>query len=187
MSKTFKTTMIAIAVLYIVIGLILIVWPEQSRLVICYVLGAAALLYGIYRILAYFSRENLEAVMQFSVAIGVACALAGVILLFRADFVAAAFGVIIGLSLVVDSVLRLQTALDIRRLGGAHWMPVLICALAMLVLGAVLLFNPFAAVLTATIVGGVSLVIDGVLTLWSVVETNKILQAAAGQPVSRVK
>lgn len=188
MTKKSRTIMIVAAVLYIVAGLVLIIWPEAARAVICYVLGAALVVYGVYRIAAYFIRE-LPMQLQFGVAIGAACTVAGLLLLFKADFVVTVFGVIVGVVLIFDAVIRLQNALDIRRMGGRFFLPLLLCALIVLVLGVVLLFNPFAAVITATIIGGVSLVIDGILTCWSVVEASKLVNAAASaEPApSRVK
>lgn len=186
MTKKYKTTMIAVAILYLVAGLVLIIWPDAARAVICYVLGAALLAYGLYRIAAYFF-SSLPMQLQFGVAIGAACLLGGLLLLLRADFVVTVFGVIVGVVLIVDSVCRLQTALDIRRMGGRYFLPLLICALIVLVFGVVLLFNPFAAIITATIIGGVSLVIDGVLTLWSVIEAGKLVTPAEPEAPSRVK
>ncbi len=187
MTKKFKNIMIAVATLYIIIGLVLILWPEASRAVICYVLGAALLLYGIYRVAAYFFRD-LPMQLQFGMAIGIACVVSGLLLLFKADFVVTVFGVIVGLILIADGIFRLQNALDIRRMGGRHFTPLLICALVVLVFGVVLLFNPFAAVITATIIGGVSLLIDGVLTLWSILEASKLVGDASGpNPAPRVK
>lgn len=184
MSKKLKGVMLAIAILYLVLGLLLILWPEAARAVICYVLGAALVVYGVYRIVAYFVR-TLPLQLQFGVAIGIASLLAGLLLLFKANFVVTVFGVVIGLLLIADGVFRLQNALDIRRMGGRYFLPLMLGALFVLVLGVVLLFNPFTAVITATIIGGVSLVIDGVLTLWSVVEASR-LTAPASQPAARV-
>ncbi len=185
MQKNFKTTMIILAILYVILGAVLIIWPETARNAICYTLGALLVLFGVYRIMAYFIVE-LPLQMQFGVAVGIACILAGLLLLFKADAVVAVFGVVIGVTLIVDSILRMQTALDIRRIGGGHWAPVLICAATMLALGILLLFNPFKAVITATIIGGVALVVEGCLTIWSIIEVSKLIQGAQSVP-GRVK
>ena len=186
MTKKYRSIMIALAIVYIIAGLILIIWPEASRAVICYVLGAALLIYGVYRIVAYFIKD-LPMQLQFGVAIGAACIVAGLLLMFKAGFVITVFGVIVGLILIADGVFRLQNALDIRRMGGRGFAPLLICALVMLVFGVVLLFNPFTAVITATIIGGVSLLVDGALTLWSVIETSRLVEDSSTSAPPRVK
>lgn len=189
MTKKYKSIMIAAAILYIALGLVLIIWPEAARSAICYVLGTALAVYGVYRIVAYFVRA-LPMQLQFGVAIGIASLLAGLLLIFKADFIVTVFGVIIGIILLVDGVIRLQNALDVRRMGGTHFFPLILCALVVLLCGAVLLFNPFTVVLTATIIGGVALVLDGCLTIWSIVEANKLVAGNgndAEATVSRVK
>ena len=186
MSKKYAGVLTAAAIAYIIIGLILIVWPTESRLVICYALGALLVLYGAYRIIDYFVSNGAGEPVQFGAAVGIGCATAGVLLLFRANAVVAVFGVVVGVALAIDSVLRLQLALDIRRMGGGHWFPVLICAIVMLIIGGMLIFNPFEIVTTATIIAGVALALDGVLTIWSLIETRAIVKRI-GAEKSRVK
>ena len=183
MQKSFKVPMIVLAIIYIVVGAVLIIWPEPARHIICYALGALLVLFGVYRIMAYFIAD-LPLQMQFGVAIGIASILGGLLLLFKADAIVAGFGIFVGVALIVDSILRLQTALDIRRIGGGHWAPVFLCALTMLALGVLLLFNPFKAVVTATIIGGVALVVEGALTIWSLVEVNQQIKAATSETVN---
>ena len=57
MSKAFRNTLLAISLTYIVLGLIQILWPVGSRMVICYIMGAALTLFGIYHIVRYFSAD----------------------------------------------------------------------------------------------------------------------------------
>ena len=46
MTNPFQKAMLVTSIIYMVLGLILIIWPDQARQIICYALGAAALLYG---------------------------------------------------------------------------------------------------------------------------------------------
>lgn len=186
MQKNFKTTMLVLAILYVIIGVVLIVWPTTARNIICYSLGGLLVLFGVYRIMAYFI-VDLPLQMQFGVAIGIACILAGLLLLFKTDAIVALFGVVIGVILIVDSIFRIQSALDIRRIGGGHWAPVFICALTMLAIGILLIFNPFKVVETATIVGGVALVVEGALTIWSIIEVSGAIKKGTAPTESRVK
>lgn len=173
MSKSTKTLMWVLAVAYLAVGLVLTVWPEQSRLILCYVVGAAALAYGLFRIIWYFARKGDPNALHFGVAIGIASLVLGAFLLFRANAVVAVLAAAIGVAVIVGSILRLQIALDLKRVGVHNWAGVLVSALALLVMGGVLLFNPFTAVKAATIVAGVALMIDGALTIWSLIEWER--------------
>ncbi|MCE5189106.1 MAG: DUF308 domain-containing protein [Eubacteriales bacterium] len=172
MTKTIQKALIISAVVYIVIGLLLVIWPDQARQIIIYAIGAAALLYGGYRIVDFFSRkENLSGV-QIGVALGIACIMLGLFLLFKANVVVALLAAVIGVAVIVDSVLRLQIALNLRLSGERGWIALIVTAFITLVFGILLLFNPFTAVRVATVIGGASLLADGVFTLWGALQSG---------------
>ena len=173
MSKSFQKTMLITSIVYIVIGLLLIIWPDAARQIIIYALGAAALLYGGYRIVDFFVRkEHLSGTIQIGVALGIGCLLLGLFLIFKAAVVVALLAAIIGVAVIIDSVLRLQVALNLRHAGVKNWLLLLVTALLTLVFGILLLFNPFTAIKVATIIAGVSLLIDGGFSLWGLLQTE---------------
>ena len=50
-----KNAYIAVSVLMLVIGGCLIIWPEMSLSVFCVVTGIAMIIFGIVKLLGYFS------------------------------------------------------------------------------------------------------------------------------------
>ncbi len=173
MTKSFQKAMLIASIVYLVIGLILIIWPDAARQVIIYAIGAAALLYGGFRIVDFFVRkEHLSGMVQFGVALGIACVLLGLFLIFKVNLVVALLAAVIGVAVIVDSVLRLQIALNLRHVGARNWLVLFITALVTLGFGILLLFNPFTAVKVATIIAGVILLIDGGFTLWGVLQAQ---------------
>lgn len=177
MTNPFQKAMLATSIVYMVLGLLLIIWPDQARQIICYALGAAALLYGAYRIIDYFARrQQAEGGVQFGVALGIACVVLGLFLLFKANTVVAVLAAIIGVAVVIDSILRLQISLNLRRMTKSGWIALFVTALLTLVFGILLLFNPFTAVKVATVVAGASLLADGAFTLWGLLQTKHIKQ-----------
>ena len=177
MTKPFQKAMLITSVIYLVIGLILILWPDVAGKIIIYAIGAAALLYGGFRIVDFFVRkEHLSGTVQLGVALGIGCLLLGLFLMIKVAIVVALLAAIIGVAVIVDSVLRLQIALNLRHVGGKYWVMLLVTALVTLGFGILLLFNPFTAVKVATIVAGVSLLADGVFTLWGLLQTKRIRQ-----------
>ena len=173
MTKSFQKTMIISSVVFLIIGLVLVIWPDAARNIIIYAIGAAALLYGGYRIVDFFVRkEHLANSVQLGVALGIACLLLGLFLIFKADLVVSLLASLIGVAVIIDSVLRLQISLNLRYFGSSTWVVLLVTALVTLGLGILLLFNPFTAVRVATIVAGVLLLLDGGFTLWSVLQSQ---------------
>ena len=173
MTKSFQKTMTISSVVFLIIGLVLVIWPDAARNIIIYAIGAAALLYGGYRIVDFFVRkEHLANSVQLGVALGIACLLLGLFLIFKADLVVSLLASLIGVAVIIDSVLRLQISLNLRYFGSSTWVVLLVTALVTLGLGILLLFNPFTAVRVATIVAGVLLILDGGFTLWSVLQSQ---------------
>ncbi len=171
MSKPFQKALLITSVVYLIIGLILIIWPDAARQILIYAIGAAALLYGGYRIVDFFVRkEHLSGTVQLGVALGIGCLLLGLFLMLKVDLVVSLLAGIIGVAVVIDSVLRLQIALNLRHFGAQNWQLLLITALVTLGFGILLLFNPFTVVKVATIIAGVLLLIDGGFTLWGVLQ-----------------
>ena len=172
MTKPIQKALILSAVVYIVVGLLLVIWPDVARQIVIYAIGAAAVIYGSYRIIDFFShKENLSGV-QIGVALGIACIMFGLFLLFRANVVVALLATVIGVAVIVDSVLRLQIALNLRLVGDKGWIVLIVTSFVTLVFGILLLFNPFTAVRVATIVGGASLLADGVFTIWGALKSG---------------
>jgi uncharacterized membrane protein HdeD (DUF308 family) len=176
MKNPFQKAMFISSIVYVFLGLLLILWPDQARRIVCYLLGAAALAYGLYRIIDFFVRKQETGSVQFGVALGIALAVIGLFLLFKADAVIAVLAAIIGVAIIIDSILRLQISLNLRRFTGGGWLPLFITALVTLIFGILLLFNPFDAVRVATIIAGIALIIDGAFTLWSLLQTKKVKQ-----------
>lgn len=162
MSKSFRTSLILVSLVLLLLGLALIIWPAAAQRVVCYVAGALCAALGVGRIAAQW-RLSRDWGFQLSY-------LLGVLLIVRADAMIAIFGALVGLALAADSVVKLQMSLRMRAFGLPRWKALAIGAAALFVLGVVLLFDPFAGATAMTVVMGVMLVLDAAADIWTVVE-----------------
>ena len=53
-----KLSFLLAAVLYIILGLILLIWPGVSATVFCYAFGGILLIYGVVTIVSFFLRDS---------------------------------------------------------------------------------------------------------------------------------
>ena len=159
-----KKTIIFISVLFMILGLLLIIWPATVRAVICYILGAVFVIFGIIKLFRFFrSKEN-----AVSLAIGIVCTILGIFVLVRAQALALIFSVIAGIAIIFDSIIRLQGAFAAKKEGAASWKKGLVIALILLAFGIFLLFDPFAGLDAAAIVAGIVLLLDGIAGIYMV-------------------
>ena len=125
--KSFRRTFLLIAALYLACGISLLVWPAQSGLVICYVFGGISLLYGAVQIIRYCCNAAVS-IFRYELVTGILCCAFGLFVILRADMVLAVLPFVFGCAIVFDSVMTLQNAIDLRRLGFSRWWLILLLA-----------------------------------------------------------
>ena len=167
--KRIKWSYVVLSAMFLLLGIFLVANPETSLIMICRILGAAMAVFGVMKIVLYFIREVEGVAIRFDFAVGLFCIILGALMLWRAPALTDVLSVMIGLLVLVDSVFKLQVAVDSRRMGAHSWWVTLVCTVVCLVLGVLLVFNPFDGKQVLTIMMGVSLIVDGVQNLCTVV------------------
>ena len=80
MSKSFRTSLILVSIVLLLLGLALIIWPAAAQRVVCYVAGALCAALGVGRIAAQW-RLSRDWGFQLSYLLGVLITLLGVLLI----------------------------------------------------------------------------------------------------------
>ena len=114
---------------------------------------------------------------QLTLISGIVCLALGAFLLLRSDIVVSVLPVVFGLFVIFDAIARVQNALDLRRCGYDSWkgfLPVL-----SVVLGVVLIVNPFGAMETLVMAIGIILIVEGAINLLSALYTVLALRRFA--------
>jgi uncharacterized membrane protein HdeD (DUF308 family) len=81
---------------------------------------------------------------------------------------------VLGIVVIIDGILKMQYALDFRKLNQQYWWLEFICAVIMVVLGVVVIINPFTAVATVMRFVGIVFIIEGAMDLISIFCISKI-------------
>ena len=161
--KQFSKSYILVSALYVVLGIVLCVWPNTSLKMICYGLGFVMVVLGITYGIIYFTKENLAGFLQMDLVIGIICLAFGVFILLNPTFLATVLPFAMGIILLLGAVVKM------RRLKFEKWSGVLICALVIIVLGIVLLCNPFKKESYMVLYIGLCLILDGITNLVSLI------------------
>lgn len=169
-----KTAFLVASIALMLCGVCLLVWPHFSAYALCMALGVLSVVHGVIRLAGYFSNDLYRLAFQFDLAVGVLSILVGVLLILHPDNVLAFLPVVIGLFVLVDSVLRLQTAIDARHFGMGKWWVILLMAVAGAALGVLLLLRPVAGGEALTRLMGLSLLMHGGEDLLACVYTVRV-------------
>lgn len=174
--KRIKALYITISILSLLAGIALVIWPGASVITICYVVGSAAILVGAVRLAGYFSKDSYNLNFQFDFAMGLVFLILGTVLIFHPGDTVAVLHFSVGILVLVDSVFKLQTALDAKHFGLKKWWVMLLYALLCAGLGLVLVILPFRTAEILVRVTGAALAVnsgENILTASYTVKSKK--------------
>ena len=169
--KNLKWNLILMSLLYLGLGVFLLLMPDIALSVVCYALGGVVLACAAVQLVRYFVSERGIFQSQLTLISGLVCLGLGGFLILRSDIVVRILPIVFGLFVIFDSLGRVQNALELRRCGYSSWKSFLLMALLSVVLGAVMLLNPFGAMETLVMAIGVILIVEGALNLLSTLYT----------------
>ena len=164
--KKLKTSYNWISFGYVVLGLVFLFWPELSLMTLCYAFGILTIVYGIVHLIGYFVRDRLISVFRYDLVIGIIAVALGIMMLIRPQYIVSILPILLGIFIILSSIMKIQNAIDLKRVDYPRWWLILVFALISIALGAILIWNPFAAASTLMFVGA-SLCADGIMSLWS--------------------
>lgn len=149
------------AVIMVVLGLVLVIWPHILGVMLCYLLGGALILMGVIQLVVFLRGEMLGFYNKFSMFMGIVLVLLGIWICTQPRIVLSIIPVVVGIIVVLHGLMDLQYTLDIRRTGNTKWWIALVAAIITLVVGLLLVFNPFTAYEVTMILLGIAMLYDG--------------------------
>lgn len=177
--KNLKVNFILLSVLCIALGVVLLLWPNLTLTVICYAFGVLLLVYGLVCIISYLVRgeggeRRAEGRSVLYLFLGIVAAALGVLLLVRPDVVQTILPVIVGLCIVVDGLVNLKRALELRRMNYSRWHISLILCLISVALGLLVVFRPIQALDTLVMLVGAVFIYTGAADLWTLILLGRV-------------
>ena len=179
--KKVKIIYSVFSVCLIILGIVLLIKPNMTAEIFCRICGVLLFLFGIVKLFGYFSRDLLQLAFQFDFAMGIISCLMGLTMIFWSEQLMEVLVIGIGLFMLMDALLRIQTALDAKKIGVQLWWMILLIALLTAVIGALLFFRPYNGIEAAAFLIGLNLAIDGVLNFYVVQSTVSTIRRKEGE------
>lgn len=173
--KAAKASYIIISAVFCVIGLILIIHPDFSVSAIGVLCGISLAVFGAVKIAGYFSKDLFRLAFQFDLALGLLLMALGVIVIVRPDGMMNLLCIALGISVLIDGLFKIQTAVDSRRFGLPRWWLIMVLAILACIHGTLLVFRPAESAAVLTVILGLSLLSEGILNLITVLTAVKIV------------
>ena len=144
MFETFRSIrfhLLLAALGYIAVGAVMLFIPDQFLAVVCYVIGALLIAYGV---------------------IGILTIAVGIFVIAQPKAFTAVLPIIFGLILLLDGILNLRHGIGLKKFGDPGFLSVIIVGVITVVLGAIVLIHPYGTAKFTLRIIGVALIYSGI-------------------------
>lgn len=178
--KEMRVVHLIMSLLMLLAGIFLLAWPDLGTLINRYLIGATFLLLGIARTLGYFANDLYRLAFQYDLALGALAFILGILFLVCPDNVLTALPYIIGVYVLIDALLKVQTAMDAKEFGMRAWLPLMITALFLTGASVAILVLQTKFEDTRALIP-IALMLDGAESFWNTLGTVRIRAKKEGR------
>ena len=169
MLKELKWEAILTGVLYILLGIVALVIPETMQKTLGYLIGIVLIIAGLVSMVCYLLRDARENYYHNEFVFGLVGIVVGAAVLYKVEVIISLIPFILGILVLFSGCSKLQDAIDLKRLSYGSWVGMLIVAIINIILGIVLICNPFKAAVLLFRVLGVGLILSGASDCFSTI------------------
>lgn len=178
-----KITAVAVAGVLLLIGAFLIFYPDAKMEWVKYIVGPGCILMGAARLFGYFCNDLYRLAFQTGFAAGAFCILLGVLFIIAPENAMSAAPYVVGIYVMLDGLIKLQTAMDARTFGMSKWLILILSAVVVVALGFVTVILSVTSS-EATLWIGLCLAVDGAENMWDTMYTVRVRARKIGGEVS---
>lgn len=175
--KTFSMP-ISINVILLALGICLLIWADKVTSLISVALGVLFLVYAAYNFIAWYRVENRNMSDNAKLITAIALTVAGVFLIVEKDFLKELISIIVGVFLLIESIFRLQDALNSKKYN-PNYKNALILAIIGVVCGALCVFGKIIIPNLMVQILGVLLIIFAISDMTGGIMVKKSYKTAA--------
>lgn len=173
--KQLKWNLILLAVIFIALGIVLILWPGATMKTICYLLAAMLLAIGVVSLINYLRKDISGIIYRYDLVVGLCAILGGILVIVKVDKLTDLIPAVLGFLVTMSGIMKMQNSVDMLRLGHGTWHVAFAMAIVNIVAGIVLLMNPFEAAQILIMCLGIVLVYSGITDLYVTISISRRL------------
>ena len=129
------------SIIFTIIGLCLIIFPDVSLNIMSYVIGGLFLIFGIY----LFTINYDSLILTDMIFFGVMMVLLGVILIVYPKLIAQLIPIVLGIWSITDSIVKIRISLSLKDYDDTPWVLTLVLSIISMLCGVVFILHPLAS------------------------------------------
>ena len=176
--KSNKKEFVYSGIVYLLIGVLMCVWPVGTAGMMCVIAGGALIVSGVIKASSYFRKKDYGLEPRVDFASSALLVLLGILLASRPDVFMSLVPFILGMMILVNSVFQMQIALELHAVKYSAWWHYLAVALGCGALALIMMFDPFGSYRLVAVFMSFSFLVDGAVDLWTALYLKKKLGQA---------
>lgn len=171
-----KIGYIVMSIVFCAIGAVLIFLPEPSVLAFGRLIGISMIVFGVIKLIGYFSKDLYRLAFQFDLQFGIIIIVLGIAVVVKPEALINFMFTAFGIAIIADALFRLRIAVEAKRFGIRAWWLIVVSAALAAVLGIAVAFRPFESAKLLLSLLGAALIAQGILNLIVAIITVKIVK-----------
>ena len=171
-----KIGYIVLSALICVLGVLMMVMPEQSLSSLVKIFGISMMAFGVIKLVGYFSKDLYRLAFQYDLQFGILVLVLGLIVTVKPNNALNFLCIALGISILADGLFKMQIVLDSKKFGISTWWLIMLLAVGAGMVGLIMVFRPTESLRVMTILLGLSLLTEGLLNLIVALLTVKIIK-----------
>lgn len=143
--KKLRTGGLSINICTLVLGILMLIWPDISMVVACVILGLVCIVNGIYELVRYFKLGLAGMFFRFDLSLGLFSILIGILLLLHPYGAITFLPIATGFYMMIGSITDIQLSIEMYRSQLRHWWISLVLGIINIFLAIAVTLNPFDA------------------------------------------
>lgn len=151
---------ILFGILLIALAVFLMLRPLEIVSTLIKVIGIFILVCGVFDFINYFFNKDDEEFFNYGLFRGIMEITVGILFVFKYNLLITLFPSLLGLMIVFINIFKLQTAIEYKNVENSNYMTGIIISSLSIILGIIVLINPFETVEVVVIVSGAILLVS---------------------------
>lgn len=185
LKKVFRSYIVD-GILLVALGVVMLIWPEDSLKVLCAIIGVILIIMGLVKGILYFVDRDVPT-RPFDLVTAIVQLLLGVVVIVQSGFFISLFQIVAGVILLYGSVLLFIQAIQLREIRGFFFVAAIVSGVLVAALGTVIIMNPAAFASFIMQLQGVAVIILGlalIIVMQRIMTDMKAMNAEAASLMS---
>ena len=159
--RNFRYSTLLVSILCMGLGLVVLMWPDDTMKVLCYGFGGVLILAGIIQVVSYLLGERKGMLPKLMLLSGFVSAVVGVWLLFSPSYVRKLALIVLGIVLLYHGFMDIKYGFDIKGCQAKGSAMAVFFGVATCAVGVLMLVDPFKSEGVLLTVAGLGFLFDG--------------------------